>query len=305
VTNGQRPAYVDFSDASIVLVRHDEIFPKGAPTPSFNTFAIDTCVHEIEGLSEVFVRFSDDFMIGRPVSKGQFLGLGDLGQNLVSEHVFNRPSPGYYYESLQLNSVRFWQEFRYLPLHDAVHAPQLRRRSTMRALVERWPEWFEQTRHNRFRGSADARVMFLYPYFALFQHRPRDLWQLGRGRDAPGMVRVPPAPPQRGALAGQVTVGVADGEWRSRLNRLVANPPVFLNINDDMPARPDGKDTAFVGERLCRLFPKASPYEINPAMFPGYARVAAPGPQGAAGAPKDDAPGRASIGPGSAEPGVV
>jgi hypothetical protein len=145
----------------------------------------------------------------------------------------------------------------------------------MRALLDQWPDWFEQTRRGRFRSSGDARVMFLYPYFALLRHRARDLWELGRGRDAPGIVRVPAVPPQRGALAGQVTVGVSDGEWRNRLNRLVANPPLFLNINDDMPARPNGKDTDFVGERLCRLFPKASPYEINPATFPGYARAAA------------------------------
>ena len=275
VTNGQRPAYVDFG-SDIHLVRHDQIFPKGIPTPSFNTFAIESCIHEIEGLSETFVRFSDDFFVGKEISKKDFLGVDGLGRNLVGEVVFNR-SPGfYYYEALQNCAIRFWQEFGYLPLYNSLHAPQLRQRSTMRQLVATWPDWFEQTRRSRFRSGSDVNSLFLYPYFSLFHKRRQDLVSLAQERDAPGVARISPSQPGRASVyPSQIMVGSETRDWRAGLKRIVANPPLFFNVNDDMAHGPNPADIKYVGEHLQRLFAKPSPWETNPAAFPGYARAGA------------------------------
>ena len=273
VTNGQRPAYVDLSSDTVRLVSHDRIFPSGAPTPSFNTFAIDSCVHEIEGLSEIFVRFSDDFFVGASVSKAEFLGSDALGRCLVGENIFAAPSGITHYEVLQENAIRFWQALRYLPFYNPVHAPQLRHQRMMRQLVSRWPEWFDETRRNRFRGRSDANTLFLYPYFSLFHGRRHDLNEIANERDAPGMVRLNEQSKRRLSVP-QVMVG-SPIDWRARLNRIAAQPPRFFNVNDDMADRPNPKDVSFVGERLCRMFPRPSPWEVNPDMFPGYARVAA------------------------------
>jgi hypothetical protein len=274
VTNGQRPRYVDLTSDRTRLVSHEQIFPADITTPSFNTFAIDSCVHEIEGLSEYFVRFSDDFFIGRDIPKKEFLGIDNLGLNLVAENVFSHPPGYYYYDGLQANAVRFWQEFGYLPMYNFAHMPQLRRRSTMRELVVKWPGWFEETRRRRFRSKLDAVSLFLYPYFSLFHHRKEDLDSLAQERDAPSIMRVGSQKGRGGFYAPQVNVG-ANNDWRAILNRVVTDPPRFLNVNDDMLLRPNPADRTFVGEKLCRLYPKPSPWEINPASWPGYAQEAA------------------------------
>jgi hypothetical protein len=275
VTNGQRPRYVEFSDR-IQLVTHAQIFPANIPTPSFNTFAIESCVHEIEGLSEYFVRFSDDFFVGRDIPKKEFLGADNLGLNLVAENIFGQPAGDYYYEALQSSAVRFWQAFGYLPMYNFVHMPQLRRRSVMREIVEKWPEWFDETRRHRFRSGADAVSLLLYPYYAIFKHRKDDLVQLVHDRDTSNIMRVGKAKGRDPHYAPQINVG-APHDWRGMLTRAVADPPRFLNVNDDMSAAPNPADRAFVGQKLCRLYPKPSPWEINPSSWPGYAQEAAKG----------------------------
>jgi hypothetical protein len=273
VTNGQRPRYVDFSRDDIRLVTHAAIFPVGVKTPSFNTFAIESCIHEIDGLSEYFLRFSDDFFIGRSASKADLLGEDGLGRTLVGECVFNGPQD-YYYDALQAGAVRFWEKFNYLPLYNPLHAPQLRRRSVMRELVATWPEWFAKTRANRFRSADDVNSLFLYPYFSLFHGRKKDLELLWQERDAPGIRRVFRKGSGEALSAPQVHVG-ARNDWRARLAKIAAEPPLFFNVNDDMSLRPDPADLKYVGEKLVRLFPKPSPWETNPDAYPGYAREAA------------------------------
>ena len=269
VTNGQRPAYVDFASDRIRLVTHDQIFPKGVRTPSFNTFAIESCVHEIDGLSETFVRFSDDFFVGAPVARQQFLGPDGWGHPLFGEAVFN-VDRHQYHQQLENAALKFREKFGFLPLMNHVHAPQLRRRSVMYDLVNAWPDWYAATRASRFRSASDANSFFLYPYFALYHHRRADLVKFLREGDAPAITNVyhPSHAKQRffaWVLAGGKT------EWRQKLKKVVADQPRFFNINDDMAARPNPADIAFVGEQLRRMFPKPSPYENPAAPPPPYA----------------------------------
>jgi hypothetical protein len=180
----------------------------------------------------------------------------------------------YYYDALQGSAVRFWQEFGYLPMYNFVHMPQLRRRSVMREMVAKWPEWFEQTRRRRFRSNSDAVSLFLYPYFSIFQQRKDDLFSLANERDTPNMIRVATQKARNSFYAPQINVG-AHNDWRGTLSRVVTDPPRFFNVNDDMSVQPNPADRSFVGEKLCRLYPKPSSWEINPEAWPGYAREAA------------------------------
>ncbi len=270
VTNGQRPGYIDFSSDRIRLVTHADIFPPGVGTPSFNTYAIDSCTSRIDGLSETYVRFSDDFLVGRPVSKREFLGLDGLGQNLVGASVFNIGS-GQYVSTLQNNAVSFWRALGYMPLSNFLHVPQLRHRSTMAELAKVFPEWLAETRSNRFRNVSDMNLLFLYPYFSLFQKRRSDLAAIAMNRQAPGMIDVNRLP-NLAEVYMQIQVG-DKSDWRAALNRVSRKPPRFFNINDDLGDEADEKDRRYVGQQLYRLFPKPSPFETRPETFPGYAAL--------------------------------
>ena len=75
VTAGQVPDWLDTDHPMVNLVDHAQILPaEGLPT--FNSHAIETSLHRIDGLAEHFVYFNDDFLLGRPVRPGDAVHRG-------------------------------------------------------------------------------------------------------------------------------------------------------------------------------------------------------------------------------------
>ena len=80
-----------FSDAvmknKIVIIHHDEIFPNPSEQlPTFNSHAIESCIHRIPRLSEKFLYFNDDFFVIRPLERTEFY---DKGKTLHSVSAAN------------------------------------------------------------------------------------------------------------------------------------------------------------------------------------------------------------------------
>ena len=63
VKDGQCPKFLDFSNPKLVLVNHSEIMPKSV-LPTFNSLAIELCIHKIKNLSKTYVYFNDDMFLG-------------------------------------------------------------------------------------------------------------------------------------------------------------------------------------------------------------------------------------------------
>ncbi len=84
----QRPSclqHTRFADAmrkeKIIVIHHDEIFPDpDAQLPTFNSHAIESCLHRIPGLAEKFLYFNDDFFVVRPLQQSD---LYNNGKSLV------------------------------------------------------------------------------------------------------------------------------------------------------------------------------------------------------------------------------
>lgn len=53
ITDNQKPEWLDTSHEKIHIIDHSEIMPAGA-LPTFNSSAIETCIHNIKNLSEYF-----------------------------------------------------------------------------------------------------------------------------------------------------------------------------------------------------------------------------------------------------------
>ena len=68
VTDDQVPDWLDTSCPDVKVVSHREIFANQADLPTFNSHAIESQIHRIEGLSEHFLYLNDDFFVGRPLS---------------------------------------------------------------------------------------------------------------------------------------------------------------------------------------------------------------------------------------------
>lgn len=72
VTNGQVPPWLDLSNPRVRLVTHEQIYRWPEHLPTFNSVSIESHLHRIPGLSEMFVYFNDDTFLGRECPVGEF-----------------------------------------------------------------------------------------------------------------------------------------------------------------------------------------------------------------------------------------
>lgn len=75
VTNGQIPKWLNTNHPKLNIVNHSDIMPKDA-LPTFNSNAIELCLHNIPSLSEQFVLFNDDVFITKKVKPTDFFKNG-------------------------------------------------------------------------------------------------------------------------------------------------------------------------------------------------------------------------------------
>lgn len=71
LTCGQTPQWLDTSHPKLNLVNHKDIIPEEF-LPTYNSVVIERYMHKIEGLSEHFVYFNDDFYFLRPTPPERF-----------------------------------------------------------------------------------------------------------------------------------------------------------------------------------------------------------------------------------------
>ncbi len=71
ITNGQVPKWLNPNHPKIRIVNHSEIIPKDS-LPTFNSEAIETCIANIDELSEYFLLSCDDKFFASPVKPSDF-----------------------------------------------------------------------------------------------------------------------------------------------------------------------------------------------------------------------------------------
>ncbi|OTP27615.1 Stealth CR1 domain-containing protein [Enterococcus mundtii] len=89
VTSGHIPDWLDLQNEKIHFVTHADIMPSSS-LPTFNSQAIEMCLHRIKGLSENFVYFNDDMFLNDKVNYTDFFYKGlprDFGLlNVITPH---------------------------------------------------------------------------------------------------------------------------------------------------------------------------------------------------------------------------
>ena len=75
ITNGKFPEWINEDHPKLVLVKHSDYMPEEC-LPTFNSGAIELHMHRIEGLSEHFVYFNDDFFLNAPVTPDYYFKNG-------------------------------------------------------------------------------------------------------------------------------------------------------------------------------------------------------------------------------------
>lgn len=246
VTDDQTPNWLDLDSDWVTLVSHRDIWPSdGVGLPTFNSHAIESRLHHIEGLAEHFIYMNDDFLIGRPVNPESFFFANGLIQtSLSTSHIPpGPPQPGDTTPTVAGKNIRtiVERDFRRTVRHRLRHTPYPMRRSVMFELEERYPQQFAHLRTSQFRNSDDvAPISFCHHYAHL------------TGRAVPGDILCRYVELEKATLPANISrIETKESDWDT------------LCLND---AEVPPEDAAWVDEQLNlflqRRFPVASDFEL-------------------------------------------
>ncbi|MFD0027200.1 stealth family protein [Streptomyces sp. NPDC055059] len=245
VTAGQTPAWLNTEHPNLRVVDHREIFSDPAALPTFNSHAIETQLHHIEGLSECFLYLNDDVFFGRPVAPGQFFHPNGLTKFFQSKALI--PSGDLEASDLPVNAAGknsrrlIAQEFGSAVSQKMKHTPHALRRSVLDEIEQVYPREHGTTQHSRFRSPKDIPVASsLHHYYAYHSAR---------------------------ATVGDIRyqyVDLAAALAERRLNSLLAhrNFDTFC-INDTVTGDDPDALTRMLERFLEAYFPVPSPYETD------------------------------------------
>lgn len=244
VTDNQVPDWLIQSE-KIVVVDHKEIFANLENLPTFNSHAIESCLHRIPGLNEYFLYFNDDVLLTRPISPDLF-----FYPNGISKVFWSRAqidfSPRKKTENSSTiaakNALRILSERNDLYFNRKFyHAPAALRKSICHKLESEFPLEYAATRASRFRSDSDiaAAGSFYFNY------------GLSRGHVVPGRIRY-----------DYIDPSTLDG--RQRMARLLANRNYDCVVINDGASTEDEfhyEDDSYIGNSLSELLPIKAPWE--------------------------------------------
>lgn len=101
VTDNQCPKWLNLNHPKVTIVDHSEIMPAEA-LPSFNSCAMEACIHKIPNLSEHFIFGNDDTLFIKPTTRNLFFD--DKGAPIVRLMRFNRAKAlkqGHYHKMIR------------------------------------------------------------------------------------------------------------------------------------------------------------------------------------------------------------
>lgn len=169
VTAGQIPAWLNREHPWITVIDHRDIFDDPSTLPTFNSHAIESQLHHIDGLSEQFLYINDDVFFGRPVAPELFfepngasrffLSGSTIGPEDVS--AFDLPVDAAAKRARSLIEENFGRTIECKFQH-VVHA---QRRSTLQEIESRFPKVIEQTASARFRSPSDVSLPSSFSHY--------------------------------------------------------------------------------------------------------------------------------------------
>lgn len=177
VTDGQTPAFMGEFEGRVTVVDHSEIMGDDVARPTFNSHAIESCLHKIEGLSPQYLYLNDDFLLAKPTCPIDFFDTQGRSKVFFSQKTFI-PKGKITNNTLAVNAAainlrdlmlerygrKIKRKFQHTPV--AIH------RDLMFEIEARFADEFSLLRQNRFRARTDlSPTGSLYLHYALMQKR--------------------------------------------------------------------------------------------------------------------------------------
>ncbi|MDI3422695.1 stealth family protein [Streptomyces luteolus] len=159
VTDGQTPGWLNTAAAGVQVVDHKDIFSDPTALPVFNSHAIGTQLHHIDGLSERYLYFNDDVFLGRPITPGHFFHSNGIAKLPFSpaQLGLGAPHPDEPAPNSAGKNVRTLIQDTHgrFTVNKFMHTPHPQIQSVMRDLEKLFPEDLDRTSRSKFRAVTD------------------------------------------------------------------------------------------------------------------------------------------------------
>ena len=144
------------------MVDHRDIFSDPTALPTFNSHAIESQLHHIDGLSEHFLYLNDDVFFGRPVDPELFFHGNGIAKFFLSEQAVDyqpRSAEDLPVDSAAKNNRALLEAaFGRTVERKFQHAAHPQRVSTLSRLEQEHAQEMRRTQHSRFRDPTDLSV---------------------------------------------------------------------------------------------------------------------------------------------------
>lgn len=244
VTDQQVPTWLDRSHPGVTVVDHRDIYSDPSCLPVFNSSALTTQLHHIDGLSEHYLYLNDDMFFGNDVRPEDFWYGSGIAKVFPSKQT--RPfGPAHAADAPHFNITKNIRRALTDELGVSIslairHTPYPQIRSVNTEIERRFADLVSTTARQKFRHHTDIALDQMFHYYAL-----------ATGRAVPATISY-----------DYVNVGTATAS--SRLRRLLASRSrsVFC-LNDapeeGVPPMPAAEVEAF----LEAYYPFPSPFELG------------------------------------------
>ncbi|MFE5244618.1 MULTISPECIES: stealth family protein [unclassified Streptomyces] len=243
VTAGQVPRWLDTDVPGLRVVDHREIFSDPSALPTFNSHAIESQLHHIDGLSEHFLYLNDDVFFGRPLGADRFFHTNGLTKFFQSKALI--PGGPTDTDDLPVNAAGknsralIERSFGTRIAQKMKHTPHPLRRSILADIELVYGEEHHRTQHSRFRSPEDVPIASsLHHYYGFHT-----------GRTTPGNIRYQ-------------YIDLAADQARRRLDSLLAHRNFDTFCLNDTVEHPDPEaQERMVRDFLDAYFPVPSRFE--------------------------------------------
>ncbi|MFF5790468.1 stealth conserved region 3 domain-containing protein [Paeniglutamicibacter sp. NPDC012692] len=160
VTAGQRPEWLVADHPKLTVVSHEEIFRDPQNLPTFNSHAIESQLHHIEGLSEHFLYMNDDLFFGKSMHQNSFYSAQGFSVFSTSERSYKTDIKNNLPINLAAkNNAKLIEEtFGLKATLKFKHVAHPQRKSLLSTIERNHPEQVAQTAAAKFRSSSDLSI---------------------------------------------------------------------------------------------------------------------------------------------------
>lgn len=183
VTDHQVPDWLRVDHPKLIIVDHTTLFADRGTLPTFNSHAIESQLHHIDGLSETFLYLNDDVFFGAPVTPELFFYSSGTPKFFLSDAMIGFGPPTAVDAPVitagKNNRALLEKTFGVLITNRLQHVPHALRRSVLAEIEQRYPAEVCRTARSQFRSGSDiSMVASLAHYYGYLT-----------GRSIPGTLR--------------------------------------------------------------------------------------------------------------------